>query len=191
MNAWNVAIYRERGDSKPKVVIPFQEPSASRTYHCLLAWKDDADLTDMLKDAKKSAVQNIAKRSVEYGSGITLREDPRSQNFESRKFVPCCASTSRSTKDVRRNPKAGRSAARALSRYLIQFARYGKLVLRNGELVRKSDVVEEFQDLRHVFDLPNLNPPDGEMKEILVNQVCDREELRKSVREKRFKERHY
>jgi len=40
----------------------------------------------------------------------------------------------------------------------IEFAVYGTQVLRNGELVHFSNIVEQIADVRHLFKLPNLNP---------------------------------
>jgi hypothetical protein len=40
----------------------------------------------------------------------------------------------------------------------IEFAVYGTQVLRNGELVDFSNIVEQIADVRHLFRLPNLNP---------------------------------
>jgi hypothetical protein len=41
----------------------------------------------------------------------------------------------------------------------VEFAVYGTQVLRNGELVDFSGIVEQIADVRHLFKLPNLNPP--------------------------------
>lgn len=41
----------------------------------------------------------------------------------------------------------------------VEFAVYGTQVLRNGELVGLSGIVEQIADVRHLFKLPNLNPP--------------------------------
>ena len=40
----------------------------------------------------------------------------------------------------------------------IEFAVYGTQVLRNGELVDFTNIVEQIADVRHLFKLPNLNP---------------------------------
>lgn len=43
----------------------------------------------------------------------------------------------------------------------VEFAVSGKPVIRNGETVDFATVVHQFSDMRHLFQLPNLNPPDG------------------------------
>jgi hypothetical protein len=40
----------------------------------------------------------------------------------------------------------------------VEFAVYGTQVLRNGELIDFSNIVEQIADVRHLFRLPNLNP---------------------------------
>ena len=40
----------------------------------------------------------------------------------------------------------------------VEFAVYGTQVLRQGELVELSDIVEQIADVRHLFKLSNLNP---------------------------------
>ncbi len=40
----------------------------------------------------------------------------------------------------------------------IEFAVYGKQVIREGEILNISRITHEFSDLRHLFWMPNLNP---------------------------------
>jgi len=42
----------------------------------------------------------------------------------------------------------------------IEFAVYGKQVIRKGEIVKTDRITSEFSDLRHLFLMPNLNPSD-------------------------------
>lgn len=41
----------------------------------------------------------------------------------------------------------------------IEFAIYGKQVIRKGEILKIDRITSEFSDLRHLFLMPNLNPP--------------------------------
>ncbi len=43
--------------------------------------------------------------------------------------------------------------------HLIEFAVYGQQLVREGTPVRMESIIREFGDVRHVFALPNLNPP--------------------------------
>jgi len=54
--------------------------------------------------------------------------------------------------------------------HLIDFAVYGKQILRDGRVVPRTEVVDEFLDLRHVFELPNLNPSAKEVREFLATE---------------------
>lgn len=47
----------------------------------------------------------------------------------------------------------------------IEFAVYGTQVLRDGELVDFSGIVEQIADVRHLFRLPNLNPNENTQHE--------------------------
>lgn len=40
----------------------------------------------------------------------------------------------------------------------IEFAAYGQLVIRNGEIIKPQEIVHQFSDIRHLLALPNLNP---------------------------------
>lgn len=42
----------------------------------------------------------------------------------------------------------------------VEFAVYGKQIIRNGQIVDTGRITNEFSDLRHIFKFPNLNPRD-------------------------------
>ncbi|MBI4143721.1 hypothetical protein HY486_00540 [Candidatus Woesearchaeota archaeon] len=43
----------------------------------------------------------------------------------------------------------------------IEFAVFGQQLVENGELIGLDDIIEQFEDIRHVFRLPNINPKDS------------------------------
>lgn len=55
----------------------------------------------------------------------------------------------------------------------VDFAVYGKVVIRDGRIVNLVEVVDEFLDLRHVFDLPNLNSSDLKKLETAFEELKD------------------
>lgn len=48
----------------------------------------------------------------------------------------------------------------------IDFALYGKMIVNNGRVVEPVEVIDEFLDLRHIFDLPNLNVDNGRIADL-------------------------
>ncbi len=134
MNEWNLAFYHEpmRGS---QVVIPENEPFGSRKYNCLVVWSDNH-----LQEVRR-AVSHIAAKSL----GISLGDDVSITQLQFAKGNPQV----RLPEDYPSNTSLPEA---------VKFAVYGKLILREGEVIEPDEVIDEFQDLRHVFQLPNLNP---------------------------------
>lgn len=157
MNRWNVAFYRtptnDRGEDvaeadDPHVLIPPAEPYAARTYHCLVAWREDARPGTRLE----RAIGAIEKDGTGGPLGGVLGKDLA---ITALRVSPGRPYIQLPDSDLHRShvPEFHK---------LVEFAIYGKLILRRGEIVERIDVVDEFDDLRHIFVLPNLNPESAE-----------------------------
>jgi hypothetical protein len=135
MNEWNVAYYSEQR-KEPKVVIPENEPFGSRRYNCLVVWNEGAP---------SDRVGKATKHITEEEAGASLGRDLSITQLQFSKGPPYLM-------------LSGNYSANTSLHELVKFAVYGKLVLRQGNVVEADEVIDEFQDLRHVFLMPNLNP---------------------------------
>jgi hypothetical protein len=145
MNEWNVMFYHEHGN--PQVFLPENEPFSNRIYSCLIVWKDkdDASLSSKIEEAKSF----ISKPTHDptHPIGVSLKRDLSIAQLRFSPGKPYLTFPGKHPDDL------------ALHE-LIDFAVYGKLVLREGEIVEPAEIVDQFLDLRHVFKLPNINPKD-------------------------------
>lgn len=179
MNPWNIAFYwpgerrenvpgptpiPENNSGQPQVYIPPREPYASRTYHCLVVWKEG--------DQKELQTVIDAIKGDEHRDplGVTIGRDLSIIALKISPGIPYLH-------------LPGQSSAGATLYKLVQFAVYGKLVLRKGNLVDRVEVIDEFQDLRHVFRLPNINPKNIPDSSGAAEFVKNREHLLKRPRD--------
>jgi len=151
MNQWNVAFIRR--EQEPIVIIPENEPYTTRTYTCLIAWTRQADAKSL---EKISVAVNKTRSGIVLGDTLAL----------SRLRIMPASPYLRLPDDIVVDHKDVNIAK------MIDFALYGKLVLRDGELVEPAEMVDEFHDLRHVFKLPNLNP-DADITDALKANPSD------------------
>jgi hypothetical protein len=133
MNEWNVAFFR--GGKGPEVFLPESEPYPTRAYNCLIQWRDDPRVAEL--------VAPVGGRQPLIGATIGRQLS----------IAPLRFSPGEPFVRLAHSDRADRRLAD-----LIDFAVYGKQILRGGEVVKRTDVVDEFQDLRHVFSLPDINP---------------------------------
>jgi hypothetical protein len=153
MNVWNVGYWRSGRHNQ--VVLPENEPFSSRLYNCLILWRMDASA-----DRVRAASEYINGRGSDRRPiGVALGAD---MAIAPLRFSPGPPHV--------QLPEFGGSAIQSdvpPIRDLVEFALYGKLIAREGEVLELSHIVEEFQDLRHVYLLPNLNPQDRELDDLL------------------------
>ncbi len=168
MNEWNLAYVRreDKGRVIKEVIIPEPEPFSSRTYNCLLAWRGDANKSEVKRAADFIARERVASEiegaaektkpiGASLGADLSITELRFSRGEPYIQF-----------------PKDHPSNL-ALDD-LVSFAIYGKIILRDGEIVPPDEIVDEFQDIRHVFALPNLNPSGyGGFPEAAANEIKD------------------
>lgn len=148
MNEWNVAYSSEQ--TPPKTVIPENEPFGSRRYNCLVVWNEEAS-----PDEVKKATSQIAREEKGASLGCDLSITPL-QFSKGKPYIVLPWNYS----------------SNASLHKLVKFAVYGKLVLRGGKCVEPDEVIDQFQDLRHVFLLPNLNPRDEhELLEQIIGRI--------------------
>ena len=139
MNEWNVAFYHENG--KPKVFIPINEPFVNRTYHCLVVWKHNIGKNLRLSNNIKEAIYFIDKEKM----GITLNQDVSITELNFLNKKPYIIFPEKDSSFLELDE-------------LVDFAVFGKLILRDGQVVKPEEIVEQFKDIRHFFLLPNINP---------------------------------
>ncbi len=147
MNEWNVGFYKKEAILGPEVIsnafwneefiIPKKEPYSERIYNCLICWDRDAD----------SAVNYIQ----DHQAGISIG---KSLSITTLKIAPGSPIRLADISPEQEND----SRASELDNSKIKFAIYGKLLVKNGEVEDKATIAEQFQDVRHLFSLPNLNP---------------------------------
>jgi hypothetical protein len=138
MNEWNVAFYHDPDEhQKEKVFIPVDEPFADRIYNCLVVWKDNEEVSDSISQATEWICQKELGGSLHQDLSITELKFSRGEPFIKFPVEP----------------------PNHLKLYqLVKFALYGKLIIRQGEVVQPVEIVDQFLDLRHVFHLANINP---------------------------------
>lgn len=137
MNEWNLAFYYDL-NNKAQVFIPENETFGSRTYNCLVVWSDKAPSSEI-----KQAIDYIQDKAL----GVSLGQDISITRLRFSKGRPYIQFPDKHPLNHRLHD-------------LANFAVYGKILLRDGKVVEPVEIVDEFQDLRHVFALPNLNPAD-------------------------------
>jgi len=142
MNSWNVAFYRDK-NRLPRMVAPESGPNfRGRKYHCLVAWKAGRPIAEIANYVKKYQLGTTLGRSLSIAR-LQFPAGSTSLQFEDR--------------------DGSRAEEPASLHESVEFALYGKPVLWNGEVIKPEKfvadeaLVEQFQDLRHVFNLPNLN----------------------------------
>ncbi|MGK7876926.1 MAG: hypothetical protein AB4426_27640, partial [Xenococcaceae cyanobacterium] len=143
MNQRNVAFYYDSND-EPKVFIPANEPFADRNYHCLVVWKKEE------KNEVKKATKTIAEQKI----GVSLNQNLSITELRFARIEPYIKFPENHPDNLKLDE-------------LVNFALYGKLILRQGEIVKREKIIDEFQDLRHVFNLPFINPEDEKVDEIV------------------------
>ncbi len=154
MNERNVAFYRDDRD-EPQVFLPATEPFASRTYNCLIVWKKD----DSLKDEIEKAIRFINSED----RGISLEQD---LSIAPLRFSP-------GGRHIELTNGHSESPPIQELQKLVEFAVYGKLVLKTEKnsnvprVLEPVEIVDEFQDLRHIFLLPSINPEDRDVQDAL------------------------
>ena len=170
-NTWNVAFYHEEVDEKVKeetpsadgsrqkseeggsirkrkkrVFLPEGEPISERKYSCLIVWKKDADTEKI-----QNAVSAIAGTDSQSSLGASVRYD---LSISQLRFMPGEQPRIRLVGDESHKLED-----------LVDFAIYGQLLLRAGQVVAPGRIVDEFEDVRHVFNLPNVNQDTKEFEE--------------------------
>lgn len=143
MNEHNLAFYHD-DKGKPKVFIPEFEPFSSRRYNCLIVWRSNAN---------PERIRKVTREIEERGIGVSLGADLSIAELRFSKSAPQI-----------RLPDASSDFQ---LHDLASFAVYGKIILRNGQVLPREEVIDEFQDLRHVFALPNLSPKKGDINKLL------------------------
>ena len=160
MNRWNVALY------EGELFYPEGEPILSRVYPCFLKWKDGA----LLIPEKKELASDFD--TTEYHGERRAQER---RKLEENERVSRAKKIKETVGDQRRGMLLGDELAIARLRFFpgnratleggsstegieeaIDFAIYGKPVLWGGRVLEPQEVVEQFEDVRHVFNLPNL-----------------------------------
>ena len=136
MNEWNVAFVS--GDSLPRgerrdwnLLHAPGEPLNDREYTCLIKWQCERNHPDLLK-------------IVRTGVRIVYPYQIASLQF----LAPSLGSVLPDRHVFLRGEPIG---------HLIEFAVYGRRVLRSGKVANLANIVREFSDVRHIFTLPNLN----------------------------------
>lgn len=138
MNEWNVAFvskdsYKEVSDEKNwDLLHPPGEPINDRTYSCLIKWhcdKSDPDLQRIARENRVVYPYQIANLRFMVPS---LEVGPPNRHvFLGKKKEPIG--------------------------HLIEFAVYGQQLYRDNKPLRLQSVVGEFGDIRHIYQLPDLN----------------------------------
>ncbi len=138
MNGRHVAFYRH--NNEPKVMVSWNEPIHDCSYDCLVLWREGFNVSKYLKRAQREepAILKTLGEDLAVARLRFFRKDP---------FIRL---------QVEKQP-VGRKEGRHRLRDMVEFAVSGKLVLNAGKIVPPEEIVDEFLDLRHVFNLPNLN----------------------------------
>jgi len=132
MNFWNVAYI---GQSDRMIYAP-EEKLNERQYSCLVSWKRDA-----LTEKEKLLEQCVAEEQLFRADSLSIGR-VRFSRFD--------------TGPNRVRLVTGRDLIAIKDD--IQYALYGHRLAWRGEVVEVSKIIGEFSDLRHVFNLVNLNP---------------------------------
>ncbi len=142
MNGGHVAFYHRHLEAEvPKVMVPLDERVHEKKYHCLVSWAKEHSGEAALKRVRETTLANL-------GEDISFAQLRFSRD------APYIRLQGRS--------RDSDSAVSSLSvDRAVDFAVSGKLVLENGAVVPAVEIVDEFKDIRHIFNLPNLNPSDG------------------------------
>ena len=133
MNNWNVAFIT--GDSFEGkdtwcLLHPPGEPLNDRTYSCLIKWSCPKDSPDLMQIAEATRVVYPYQIARLRFKGPSLEPGPANRHVFLDEWP---------------------------IGHLIEFAVYGKQVVKDGDIVRLQSTVAEYGDIRHVYKLPNLN----------------------------------
>ncbi|MBW8874749.1 MAG: hypothetical protein JF614_07265 [Acidobacteria bacterium] len=126
-NEWNVAFCNDANGKR--CFMPEGEPVSDRTYRCLVVFKPGSRLGDFKSRA--------ARFGAFIGDSLAVLE----------------------LRVLRGHPWLLLPPERcnAVPTDCIEFAIFGKSILWEGDVVKKSTIVEQFRDIRHVFLLPDVS----------------------------------
>jgi len=148
MNERNVAFWAN--DNKQEIFCPENEPISERRYYCLISW------VDPVPNDKKQNLNKVKDNIHASGIGISLQDDlciARLHFLNGKPFIKTDCNDPKPIND------------------LVDFAVYGKIIIRNGEIVKKREVIDEYSDIRHIFKLPNLNIPGSKINDIISKTI--------------------
>jgi hypothetical protein len=157
MNKWNVAAIREidpkdGNSSKLRLVHVEQEELESRRYTCLLAFRkkylkgdvpcEDSSSEIMSPESRWKKIQAAqGNKDVVMADGLVIG-------------TVCMNRYAQDRDKVRLVTDDGMISIGDM----IEYALYGQALVYKGEIREPQQVVHQFADIRHVLDLPNLNP---------------------------------
>ena len=129
MNLWNVAYINDKVTKRPEILHLFQEPLGRRTYSCLVKWKSPITIgTGATQRATRYTIQDLRFNRYAFN-----------QDHYSKMVVV----------DQNEQGIADR----------IEFAVFGQHLVKDSVVVPDlEEQVHQFGDIRHVFQLPNINP---------------------------------
>jgi hypothetical protein len=157
-NQRNVAFVRNHDGER--IILPEGELHSQRLYRCVVSLREGNAHGRAIE-----ALRAILSRKPDLGTLISDIHEAPSLAFLALEFlgnapwVRLPGDVANEFHSVLRSlaPRENSSAADAFTD-LIEFAISGKSVIWNGSVVPKYEVVDQFQDVRHLFDLVNLNP---------------------------------
>ena len=145
MNPWHVALIRR--DGIPILCRVPEERFDQRTYRCLVKWRD----TDKEHFPWRYSFADLKFVQVLHGFHASIPDEE-------------CA----------RLEKRGEWPATGISplnvTHLIEFALAGKPIIQKGSEIPLNTVIDRFQDVRHIFNLPTV-PATGYFRDTHVRKI--------------------
>lgn len=169
MNYWHVAYIQREG--RPPSLCGLrtngdpQEPVGMRVYHCLVKWNTEASV--------------VRGRTYEY---LDLKFEPI---IDERWAVK--TATGEKAKEL--DEAFSNTESYDLQIHdlgpLIEFALAGKPIIKNGIEIPFSNAIDKFQDIRHVFNLPNVDAAGHYHGHNVVDANFGEYQLFKNINERR------
>jgi hypothetical protein len=147
MNPWHVAFLgRSRFHAAPPVVCALlleesnREPIETRHYRCLVKWTAEAGV----RRGKRYEFLNVSMEPGAGGNSARLCVDSSAVDEIARAFLRL--------KGYSGHDEIGN---------LVEFALSGKPIIERKEELALPNVIDRFQDIRHVFNIPMIPTPEG------------------------------
>jgi hypothetical protein len=156
MNAWNVAFVNA---SDAPVYAPAGEPLWERTYTCFGEIKDSSEVAA----GKHSAADNPFTSLDPHIGGVLDSVTCDGPDLVIARFT---------LQTLAPHVRLANQSHTPVQSWL-SCAVYGKAVIWDGEVLGPSMNIDEWSDFRHVFELPNLNPPTPAPIKELAKQWVD------------------